>query len=982
MINRCKCNVILNFTDYYLFRNPLNLHCIEIIQYAFILISTNPAVMKNSCLIFLAFIPVFCFAQFPGGLPNPMGAMSNPYLSKGLKKVAAHHLDKSKAEYDTTSFNYAISLSDDAGLYENEEKWQRNKKLFSDYLKQSAGETRTPTEEAEQYNEVGQMMYASSKFAAAETSFLTAKKVYESVKDSSEDYYGKVLANLGILYQTTGRYSKAEEYDKKALDLIQKNNAGGTIANSAAVNNLGLLYKDMGKYTEAEKLLNQAMQLSEINPGKKSAAYAITLNNQAMLFEEMGRFQQAEHLLEEAIHIASEVMTEKSTNYQRLLINQALLYQEMSKYEQAEAIYKKAIHIKEQRLGTSHPDYAHLLNLEAELFMLMNKTTEVENLLKKAADIYLKRFGSNHPSYASVLYNLGNYYRINNKSAEAYTNLNKALSIRISALGEKHPATLQSKESIAILNWQNNKISDAASGFKAVLDEDMVLINEYFAPLSEAEKARFWDKMHPHFDHYAAFVTDVYKHVPEIAGDFYNYQLSTKALLLNSSNKIRQQILNSGDADLIKQYKDWMDAKENLSRLYALSKAELSEQKINLDSLEDATNDKEKKLSERSNIFRTGYSISTVTWKDIQAALGSDDAAIELIHITKFNRVQTDTIYYTALILTKEMPLPQIVVLTNGNQLEKRYFSYYRNSIRGKTPDDMSYKQYWEEIDKICGTKKSVYVSQDGIYSQINLSTLRTNEGGYLLDKKNFILVSNTKDILKLKTANTKVLPLTATLIGNPVFGNTGSVAALPGTKAEIESIRIQLSGKSYKVSTFIQNDASEQNIRKVNNPKILHIATHGFFVKEAEPGDKTMGIESDRSSANPMLRSGILLANAEEAINGKSEFGILTAYEAMNLNLDQTEIVVLSACETGLGDVKNGEGVYGLQRAFLVAGVDAIMMSLWKVNDEATQKLMSSFYKNYLLLNDKQKAFKAAQNELKTVYKDPYYWGAFVMVQ
>ena len=937
--------------------------------------------MKNIYILILLIVPVFCYSQIPG-MPNPMGVLNNPYVSKGLKKAAAHHLDKSKAEYDTTSFNYAISLSDDAGLYENEEKWQRNKKLFSDYLKQSAGETTTKAEEAEKYNEVGQMMYASNKFTAAETSFLSALRIYESISDSSEDYYGKVLANLGLLYQTMGRYGKAEEYHKKALDLIQRNKATATIANSAAVNNIGVLYKDMGKYSESEKLLNQAIQLSEVNPGKKSAAYAITLNNQAMLFEEMGRFTQAEHLLEEAIKIAAEVMTEKSTNYQRLLINQALLYQEMGKYEQAETIYKKAIQIKEQRLGTSHPDYAHLLNLEAELFMLMNKTTEVESLLKKAADIYLKKFGANHPSYASVLNNLGNYYRINNKSAEAYTNLNKALSIRTSVLGEKHPATLETKESIAILDWQNNKIADAATGFKAVLDEDMMLINEYFAPLSEAEKARFWDKMHPHFEHYAAFVAESYEQNPDLTGILYNYQLSTKALLLNSSSKIRQQILSSGDKELIKEYQEWMDAKENLSRLYALSKSDLTEQKINLDSLEDATNTKEKKLSEQSNIFRSGYSISSVTWKDIQTALGPDDAAVELIHINKFNRKQTDTIYYAGLVLTKEMNQPQIVVLKNGNQLEKRYFSYYRNSIHGKTSDDMSYSQYWEKIDNLCGAKKSIYVSMDGIYSQINLSTLRTPDGKYLLDKRNFILVSNTKDILKLKTTTTKPVALTATLIGNPVFGTGGSVAALPGTKVEIESVRLQLTGKSYKVTTYVQKDASEQNIRKVNNPKILHIATHGFFVKEAEGSDKTMGIESNRSSANPMLRSGILLANAEEAIDGKSEFGILTAYEAMNLNLDQTEIVVLSACETGLGDVKNGEGVYGLQRAFLVAGVDAIMMSLWKVNDEATQKLMSSFYKNYLLLNDKQKAFKAAQNELKAVYKDPYYWGAFVLVQ
>ena len=230
-----------------------------------------------------------------------------------------------------------------------------------------------------------------------------------------------------------------------------------------------------------------------------------------------------------------------------------------------------------------------------------------------------------------------------------------------------------------------------------------------------------------------------------------------------------------------------------------------------------------------------------------------------------------------------------------------------------------------------------------------------------------------------------------AVLVGFPDYGGTGKIPALPGTKKEVITIESLLKKSGFNTEKLMEKQASEEGVKTISEkkPRILHIATHGFFLKDEQlQGDKLFGIEVNKAKEDPLLRSGLMLANSEKTMdnlnsreNQTQNNGILTAFEAMNMSLENTELVVLSACETGLGDVKAGEGVYGLQRAFQVAGADALIMSLWKVSDDATQKLMRLFYQNWLTMGDKAKAFKKAQLQLKTQYKEPYFWGAFVLI-
>jgi CHAT domain-containing protein len=223
--------------------------------------------------------------------------------------------------------------------------------------------------------------------------------------------------------------------------------------------------------------------------------------------------------------------------------------------------------------------------------------------------------------------------------------------------------------------------------------------------------------------------------------------------------------------------------------------------------------------------------------------------------------------------------------------------------------------------------------------------------------------------------------------MGYPTY-SSAAISPLPGTAKEVSQIGAALKSNQYNVNLLMENDASESKIKAIKSPYILHIATHGYFKDDiAVSSSNVFGVQVEYAESNPLLRSGLLLAGASEDQNRTvfttEDNGILTAYEALNLSLEETELVVLSACETGKGDIKSGEGVYGLQRAFTVAGTNQLIMSLWKVDDAATQALMSSFYNNWIVKKlSVDAAFRKAQLDLIKTYKEPYYWGAFVHIK
>ncbi len=924
--------------------------------------------MKKYFLL-TALSAALCFAA-----QAQFGALKDKALKLGKEK-GAEAVDKNRDRLDSTDFNFAISVIDNSSMKDISSIGEVGSKVASAKFGSD-----TPEKKNREMLDLGEVYYQRRWFNMAVAQFLATKISYEADGLTANINYSKVQADLGLLYATMGRYSTAETYTSEALSIREKTLGVDSKAYASSLNNIAVLYMETARFNESLNSFEQALKITGKQYGNESEEYAIVLNNQAILFAEIGRTDQAISNLNSCIAILEKLKKTSERNQKDFKSNLAMLYQQTGKYAEAEAIYLKM----EKLLGANNPYYAGVENSLGLLYIQMDKMDKVEAYLKKALAIYDKKFGKESPHYAKVLNDLGNFYRLQGRFDEAEKNLTESLTIRSKALDSNHPDYVKSQEDLAILYWKKGDLEKAASGFQIAMDKSLDFINRHFPPMSEAEKTKYWDVLQPRFQRYYNYCLEASAANPAIVQNMYDYQMATKGLLLNSTNKIKKAILASGNPELIKDYVAWLDKKETLARFYSLSKAELTEQKIDLAGMEKEANDMERSLSQRSADFSQGYSAEKTDYKQVAALLADNEAAVEFVRIASFDTKFNGESKYAVLVLTKGATQPKLVVLDNGNQLETRYAKFYRNAIQQKGADQYSYDQFWARIEPSLAGKKVIYVSPDGVYNQISLNTLKKTDGDYVLNRYDLITIGNSKDLIELKKRKAGVPKKAAFLLGFPDYGGD-AVAALPGTKAEVDNIGKILKASGYQVTPYLQKTATEALLKALKGPSIVHIATHGYFLQDVE--QSAAGIHEENAKNNPLLRSGILLAGASPTLKGdalpnleSNDNGVLTAYEAMNLNLDNTDLIVLSACETGLGDVRSGEGVYGLQRAFQVAGAKALVMSLWKVDDAATQALMTHFYTFLSKGVSKQKAFKQAQIQLMTKFKDPYYWGAFVM--
>jgi CHAT domain-containing protein len=887
-------------------------------------------------------------------------------------------------------------------------------------------------------NAIARLQIKLGEYEKAEVNINKALTILEEYRkdEKKKVYLIQAIETQAVLFGIKGLFDEAEDaLDRSAKMIVKSDNLVG-IDELATAKELSSLFIQLGRYSQTEQLLDRLIKEYEKLYGVSSIRLVEPLVNKGRLVLAKGDYTEAEKIALRANQIAVGVYTDKSTKTaptQKLL---GSIYYTIGDYEKAEDNVFKAMQSQQREFGLEHIEVAKSLSQLALIkFYKGDNHKEVEPILIEARDIIGKRVGKDNPQYAEVLKDVAVLYisekrydiafgsltqaeaiwraktgsKRNINAAAIYTLTgdvyyqqknyskaeefyNKGKNIYESNFSKNHPEYVKVLSKLSKVYFMQSNFKAAKRNIEESLNNYETFIKQFFPALSEREKAKYWNTIKGDFEFYNTLAFGNLEDFRDLSGKVYNYQLLTKALLLSSSIKIRQRILNSNDENLKASYNLWIQKKELLTNALSMSSQQLTDNGIDTSILGNEVEALEKQLSSQSELFGQSFENKRITYENVQKSLGKNEVAVEMVRYRHFDHTFTDSIVYVALYVKGDNARPKAIGLPEGNKLETRYFRYYRNSITGKLVDEFSYKVFWEPIQKEIGQYSTIFLSPDGVYNQINLEAIPTPDGKYVIDNSNIVMVSNTKDLYLRKVKSKQTTSSNnATMFGNPTFYVTASasnnIPALPGTEKEVSQLQELLKQKGWKTDEYMDNSASEERVKELNSPKIFHIATHGFYTPSSDDQSVSELTENEAGlTENPLMKTGLLLKGAGDVLdktkyNYNMESGILTAYEAMSLNLDGTDLVVLSACETGLGEIANGEGVYGLQRAFLVAGAKTLIMSMFKVDDEATQKLILNFYRKWLTTNNLRQSFIDAKKELRLEYPEPIFWGAFMMI-
>jgi len=866
-------------------------------------------------------------------------------------------------------------------------------------------------------NNIGIAYYYMGNYQMASEYYLQAIEIFKKVLDEGHPDYATSINNIGSMYSAIGDYTNAMKYKTQALEIRERTVGKEHPFYAETLNDIGNIYLNMGDYQNAIKYHTQGLEVLKNTIGDKHPTYANSMDNIGNVYYDMGDYQNALKYYSQAMEIRKNTFGENSLEYANSLNNTGNTYLYTEEYQIALEYNIQAMEIYKKNLGDEHIEYAKSLN---NIGVIYNDLGDFENALKyhlQALEILKKVLGEEHIEYANSLNNIGTVYFYIGDNQKALEYIKQSIEVKKKVLGKEHPNYANSLYNTGVIYYFMGDFQNGIKANKAATDIYKNDLIRNFSFLTTNEREAYWNTKSILF----SSIFDYLFYAPNdtlATKTSYNTELITKGLLLASEISIANIIMESGNSTLISEYETM---KSMLLKLNKELETPIAERIYNCDSLENEIQKKERYVMENCKEFGDVTHFIKIDWKDVQKSLKSNDVAIEFSNFTD----NDDTTRYVALVLTKNMEAPVCVQLFTKNDIGKMLRGIAPAKLESPTDDENRgattvaakklgiyesvnlYNALWKPLEKYFPENPRIFFAPSGDLHQIAVEYAPTGNGKTISDKYEIYRVSSTRflamdympkplknsvlyggiyydsDTTTMKQESDRYSTRSATSYTSFADFNRnedrGSLNYLPGTKTEVEDIVGKLKKKRIKSQLYEGSQANEESFKALSGSDIsvLHIATHGFFL----PTDEKM------SGDQSLVQSGLLLSGANYAWQNKPlpdgiEDGILTAKEISFMDLRKTDLVVLSACQTALGEI-TGEGVFGLQRGFKKAGARTIIMSLWPVDDNATLLMMTEFYNNLTKGMTKREAFLAAQNKVKTTagFENPRYWAAFIML-
>ena len=952
-------------------------------------------------------------------LAQSLSALGHLYYVQGAyvraEPLYIRALDITEKALGSVHPDVASALNNLADLYEAQGAYPRAEPLFVravDIREKTQG-ARHP-DVAQSLNALGSLYEEEGVYARAEPLLVRALDITEKALGSMHPDVAYNLNSLGILYLKQGAYARAEPLFVRALEIREK--ALGPmhpeVANS--LHGLASLYQGQGAYARAEPLFVRSLEIFEKVLGPMHPDVAYSLNNLALLYQAQGAYARAQPLLVRALDIREKALGPMHPDVAQSLNNLARAYQDQGAYVRAEPLLVRALDIREKSQGAMHPDVVYSLNSLARVYQDQGAYARAEPLLIRALDIGEKSQGAMHPDVAYSLNNLADLYRVEGAYVRAEPLYARALEIREKALAPTHREVAESINNLALLFQAQGAHARAEPLLARAAELREASLRAELAPLSESRKRDLMLLLQGETERLVSLHAHAMPTSPQALELAFTTVLRRKGRVLDSVADTQVTLRDHLTPPLRDRLAQLADASTQLStRLREPFDPKTAEhQKSEIAALRTRIDALEAELSQASVEFRV--QTEPVTIAKIQAALPRGSGLVELVRYRRFDarpaRPQDPwrEAHYLAYLLLAH-GAPRWVELGDAARIDAAVddvLAAMRKDASASAAQaalrQLDALVFAPVRDRLPGVSH-VIVSPDGKLNLVPFEALIDPQGHPAIEQRLIRYVTSGRDLLRLAARRPSRSP--ATIVADPDYGPPGkpyvrvdgmlaeTFPRLPGTRLEASEIQGHFADRK----TLTEGQATKAALLGIVGPSVLHVATHGFYTQGAAApasaaapsrlAQRERGLSVDGAPSPPPPSSeGFLdaLDHAGLALAGAnvSPDGIVSARELAGRDWWGTQLVVLSACGTGVGAVSSGEGVYGVRRALVLAGTQAQVVSLWNVNDSSAPELMRAFYAELARGAGRAEALRRAKLQIlrQPRFAHPYYWAPFIL--